>query len=131
MKRIATAVLILFLIPLPSLVDNYLFELIKKEYSDWMGRNIEIMVMVANDGKIFRFSGTAECISLSPWEIKRTLAYNGHIIADIIVCVHNHNKNEDFSPEDRKFYRWLKVNGFKGRFMIYYPLRQAFKELKD
>ncbi len=91
---------------------------------------IEKLVVFCDDGELLIFTNEySEGVVLKPWTLKEYLKKNNKQVKDILFICHNHLRPNSFSEGDYRFFSWLKRNGFRGRFIIFYNYDGKIKEL--
>ena len=92
-------------------------------YAGMFGREpVEVVVFIYKVGTFFRFTTMHEDrVACSLGEILLCMASCGKDVKDVVICVHNHLNISGFSLYDVNTYRYLVKEGFKGKFLIYYP----------
>lgn len=122
MKKILCIGLIIFI---PCLAIAELIETKVKLHKDskihsMFTEPIEILYLITHDCVMFRATTNDENkVSFYADELKYELKTHGYKIKDLMMVIHNHLQLSRISTRDRKFYRWLRDNGFCGIFAIY------------
>ena len=81
----------------------------------------EILYFLMDDGEFFGFTTQEDSwVRGTPSLVIQYLEKAGYKIGDIGMCIHNHFGPAAFSMEDRKFYYFLKSQGFVGAYGIFY-----------
>jgi hypothetical protein len=84
---------------------------------------VERIYLMMKDGTIFNHTNHYEdIVYMSIGRLEKTLKKfknKNYSIKDTAIIIHNHIKDHDFSPEDRKQYRRLRKYGFNGLFLLY------------
>ena len=92
---------------------------------------IEKLVVFCKDGELLFFTNEySEGVILKPWTLKEYLKKNNKEIKDVLFISHNHLLPNNFSEGDYRFYYWLKNNGFKGKFILYYNYDGIIREME-
>jgi len=110
----------------------------KKEINPWQElftEPIEKVYIIMKDRTGFKDSGYDEVkVHMSVGMLERRLKKfkdKNYGIKDIAIIIHNHFRNCDFSPEDRKQYRMLKKYGFNGLFLMYCHRTNKTYDIED
>ena len=92
----------------------------------------ESLLVILKDGMVVFFTEQrVDCIqSLSTHCLINVIEYFGYRIDDVAIIVHNHNLPKPISKRDKKFCRSLGKYGFKGKFLVFYPVSGLVKEYK-
>jgi len=84
---------------------------------------IEIVYIIMKDGVGFKHTSRYETkIHLNIGMLERKLKKikkRNYSIKEIMIVIHNHLRNSEFSPEDHRQYMRLKEHGFNGSFLLY------------
>lgn len=84
----------------------------------------ETLVVVLNDGRCLLFSDQDEnTVIVFENRVNNLLKELGYRMEDVVIVVHNHLKPQWFSIQDKKFCCRLVRLGFRGKFLVYFPLR--------
>jgi len=93
--------------------------------------SIEKLVVFCNDGELLIFTNEyVEGVVIKPWTLQEYLKKKNKRLEDILFISHNHLWPNSFSEGDYRFYYWLKDNGFKGKFIIYYNYDGKIREME-
>ena len=93
-----------------------------QEYADWQGDKREKMIFLTQDGQLIPFQGQGKNeVTVKLSDIIRGLAYKGANLGNVVGMFHNHQSQQDFSPEDMKLLKTLQKYGFQGGFHLFYP----------
>lgn len=84
------------------------------------GLGYELMCLEMDDGKLLKFT-TYHKDKIDRTDFFAFMKKKGYGVSQIEVCIHNHpiKHNDGFSDNDKKFYRQICKNGFKGKFLLY------------
>jgi len=93
---------------------------------------IEKLVVFCKDGELLIFTNEyVEGVVMKPWTLKEYLKKNNKRVEDILFISHNHLWPNGFSEGDYRFFCWLRNNGFKGKFIIFYNYDGKIKEMEE
>ena len=113
--------------------EPQLVELLAKVFVHWRGDKAEKFIFITEDGQVFTFGGDdPNAVSVSLFNIIRSLARGGQHLGTVTNVVHNHNfrLGGDFSPGDIAACKTLRKHGFTGKFQIFYPVSWRIITLK-
>jgi hypothetical protein len=90
----------------------------------------ETLAIITNDGKAITVTNQLENqVRSSIGELENYLKSISHDFDTVELIIHNHPTPARWSEQDRRFYNRLKREGFKGDFVLYFPMSRSMKYL--
>ena len=127
MKKVAILAL-LILVPVASFAQSKRVKVYNHQpkFEEIFREPFESLAIYTENGKTITITSySKDRVKGMLEEIENYLDHVGSDLTSIKVIVHNHLTPAKWSFQDKRFYRELKREGFKGQFVLYFPWNKS------
>ena len=91
----------------------------------------ETLMAVLNDRRYILLTEQKDSVmNVSSGIFQYVIEMCGCKLENVAIIIHNHSTPKPFSSNDKRFCHQLVYNGFKGKFLVYYPSHNKIREYK-
>ena len=126
MRKFKNAALFSIVLPIFILQIQVKIEKGKLDWDQFFKEPYEKIIFIFKDQTFISFHTYEEHrINLSASYMVEQIEKDGRTIKDVATIIHNHPVPSPFSMGDNYIFYQLKIRGFDGFFMIYYPFNDS------